>query len=92
MQSLSPAAWEARAANLRGVGCPAYTGELDLAGLHLGLDIRAYGAILEANQGEFTGLRFRRVQDLVAGRRALLREAAVHRIGEGAEDRLFWWE
>ena len=71
---------------------PRYTGELDLAGLHLGLDIRAYGAILEANQGEFTGLRFRRVQDLVAGRRALLREAAVHRIGEGAEDRLFWWE
>ena len=71
---------------------PRYTGHWDLAGLHLGLDIRAYGAILEANRGEFTGLRFRRVQDLVAGRRALLREAATHRISEGAEDRLFWWE
>lgn len=40
-----------------------------LAGIHIGLDDRAYGGILTANNNHFEGLRFRRVSSIVEGRR-----------------------
>lgn len=71
---------------------PHYRGTVSLAGIHIGLDDRAYGGILTANNNHFEGLRFRRVSSIVEGRRLFQREADRHRVDRRGADSYFLWE
>lgn len=71
---------------------PRYRGEERLEGIHAGADSSAYSAILAANQYQFVGLRFRRVNSLVEGRELYLREARRQGVDPIHADAVFWWE
>ncbi len=71
---------------------PRYQGEEHLEGIHAGADSAAYSAILAANENQFSGLRFRRVDSLIEGRNLYLREAERQGVDTIHANAVFWWE
>ena len=50
------------------------------AGVHWGRELAAYSVLLTLNQNEFTGLRWKRVKNIEAGRRTYRAEANQHNV------------
>lgn len=50
------------------------------AGVHWGRELAAYSVLVTLNQNEFTGLRWKRVKSIEAGRRAYRAEANQHNV------------
>lgn len=53
---------------------------IEWTGIHWGKELAAYSVLLTLNRGEFTGLRWRRVKNIDAGRRAYRAEAVQHNV------------
>ena len=67
-------------------------GRLAITGLHFGVGNRAYRGILDINRGVFSTLAFRRVPDLIEGRRTFLAEAERFEIDSSFGNRFFIWK
>lgn len=71
---------------------PHYSGATDLIGVHRGRGTSAYAGILAANQGVFTGLRFRRAPTLAAAQRLFESEAEIHQVRRDQALNLVEWQ
>ena len=67
---------------------PRYVGSVGLVGVHSGHGTLAYEGILEANGWNFSGIRFRRAETLVAAERLFASEARAR--GSGSIARFSW--
>ncbi len=67
-------------------------GRLTITGLHFGVGNRAYRGILDINRGVFSTLAFRRVPDLIEGRRTFLAEVDRFEIDSSFGNRFFIWK
>lgn len=70
---------------------PNNRGELDLVGIHVGRGVEAYSRILEANNREFAGIRFRRAETLVAAQDLFRSEAEQHGVDPGKAETIYRW-
>ena len=66
-------------------------GQLPVVGIHTSVGPLAYRRILEANRGEFEGLRFKRAESLAEAKILFRSEAAVHQVDPELADRIFRW-
>ena len=53
---------------------------VEWAGVHWGRDLCAYSVLVTLNRNEFTGLRWKRVRHIEAGRRTFREEAVQHNV------------